>query len=92
MSSDNPKRMLFEHFAATAKALGSGHRLELLEHLAQGERSVEALARLSGLSIANASQHLQHLRRAGIVASRSTANRARRTPRSSAPRFFTSDF
>ncbi len=70
MSSDSPKRMLFEHFAATAKALGSGHRLELLEHLAQGERSVEALARLSGLSIANASQHLHHLRRAGIVASR----------------------
>lgn len=70
MSSDNPKRMLFERFAATAKALGSGHRLELLEHLAQGERGVEALARLSGLSIANASQHLQHLRRAGIVAAR----------------------
>jgi rhodanese-related sulfurtransferase/predicted transcriptional regulator len=70
MSSDNPKRTLFEHFAATAKALGSGHRLELLEHLAQSERGVEALARLSGLSIANASQHLQHLRRAGLVVAR----------------------
>jgi rhodanese-related sulfurtransferase/biotin operon repressor len=47
--------------------LGSAHRLELLELLAQSERSVEALAELSGLSIANASQHLQQLRRTGLV-------------------------
>ncbi|MGA8294450.1 MAG: metalloregulator ArsR/SmtB family transcription factor, partial [Rhodoplanes sp.] len=46
------------------------HRLELLEQLAQGERSVEVLADRTGLSIANASQHLQHMRRAGIVANR----------------------
>jgi ArsR family transcriptional regulator len=45
----------------------------LLELVAQGERSVEALAQRSGLSIANASQHLQHLRRAGLVAARRQA-------------------
>lgn len=64
------KRRLYVHFAEVAKALGSGHRLELLELLAQGERSVEELADLAGLTIANASQHLLHLRRAGLVTSR----------------------
>jgi rhodanese-related sulfurtransferase len=53
-----------------AKAIANEHRLELLELIAQGERSVEALAERSGLSIANASQHLQHLRRAGLVTAR----------------------
>jgi ArsR family transcriptional regulator len=53
-----------------ARALGSGHRLELLELLAQAERSVEELTQLAGLAVANASQHLQHLRRAGLVTSR----------------------
>ncbi len=61
---------MFEQFAVVAKALGHGNRLELLEHMAQGERSVENLAALSGLSIANASQHLQRLRRAGLVSVR----------------------
>lgn len=70
MSSANPKRALFVQFAAVAKALAHEHRLELIEHLAQGERSVERLAELSSVSIANASQHLQQLRRAGLVASR----------------------
>ena len=70
MSSGNTKKALFAQFAIVAKALGHGHRLELLELLAQGERSVEALARLTGLSVANASQHLQHLRRAGLVSAR----------------------
>ncbi len=70
MSSANPKQALFAQFAAVAKALAHEHRLELIEHLGQGERSVERLAELSGLSIANASQHLQQLRRAGLVASR----------------------
>jgi ArsR family transcriptional regulator len=70
VSTENPKRRLFELFATVAKALGHGHRLELLEHLAQGERGVDGLAELSGLKIANASQHLQYLRRAGLVASR----------------------
>jgi len=73
MSSTNPKRALYVQFAAVAKAIGNEHRLELLELVAQGERSVEALAEHSGLSIANASQHLQHLRRAGLVTSRRQA-------------------
>jgi ArsR family transcriptional regulator len=66
----NPKLALFAQFAAVAKALSHPHRLELLEQLAQGERSVEVLGDRTGLSIANASQHLQHMRRAGLVANR----------------------
>ena len=73
MSSENPKRDLYAQFAAVAKAVANEHRLELLELVAQGERSVEALAERSGLSVANASQHLQHLRRAGLVAARRQA-------------------
>jgi ArsR family transcriptional regulator len=73
MSSGNPKRDLYAQFAAVAKAIANEHRLELLELVAQGERSVEVLAQRSGLSIANASQHLQHLRRAGLVAARRQA-------------------
>src|SRR3990170_4765733 len=68
--SMSPKQALFAEFAGVARALGPPHRLEILEHLAQGERGVEALSQRVGLSIANASQHLQHLRRAGLVASR----------------------
>ncbi|MCR4266836.1 metalloregulator ArsR/SmtB family transcription factor [Nitratireductor sp. ZSWI3] len=68
--SIGPKQALYAAFASVARALGSQHRLEIVEHLAQGERGVESLAERVGLSIANASQHLQHLRRAGLVASR----------------------
>jgi rhodanese-related sulfurtransferase/DNA-binding transcriptional ArsR family regulator len=70
MSRPNPKQALFAQFATVAKALGHAHRLELLEQLAQGERSVEVLAQRTGLSIANASQHLQQMRRAGLVSTR----------------------
>ena len=70
MRRQNPKQALFAQFAAVAKTLGHAHRLDLLEQVAQGERSVEVLAGRTGLSIANASQHLQHLRRAGLVTSR----------------------
>jgi ArsR family transcriptional regulator len=70
MSTRSPKLALFAEFAAVAKSLGHAHRLELLEQLAQGERSVDVLAERCGLSIANASQHLQQLRRGGIVTSR----------------------
>lgn len=64
------KHDLFNQFARVGKALSNGNRLELLEFLAQGERSVEELARVSGLSVANTSQHLQQLRQAGMVVSR----------------------
>jgi len=70
--SMSPKHALFIEFAAVARALASPHRLELVEHLAQGERSVETLAARTGLSVANTSQHLQQLRQAGIAASRRT--------------------
>jgi rhodanese-related sulfurtransferase/DNA-binding transcriptional ArsR family regulator len=70
MSSKSVKSLLFSEFARVSKALGSGNRLELLEFLAQGERSVEALAKLSGLSVANTSRHLQILRQAGLVSAR----------------------
>jgi ArsR family transcriptional regulator len=75
MSSDNPKTALLTQFASVAKALGHAHRLELLEFVAQGERSVDALARQSGLSVANASQHLIQLRRAGLLVSRQAGKR-----------------
>ena len=66
-SSDRPKQVVFENLATVAQALGHAHRLELLEVMAQGPRSVEDLAGLVGLSMANASRHLQLLRRARLV-------------------------
>lgn len=69
-SSESPKRQLFRQFAAIAKAMAHEHRLELLEAMAQGERSVDALANSVGLSLANASQHLQQMRRAGLIEAR----------------------
>lgn len=65
-----PKQALFEEFARVAQALGHAHRLALLEQAAQGERTVDALAVASGLSMANASQHLKLLRAAGLVVAR----------------------
>ena len=70
MSSEGPKQALFAQFALVAKAAGHPLRLELLEQLAQGDRSVEVLADRTHVSLANASQHLQHLRRAGLVTAR----------------------
>src|SRR2546427_5911020 len=64
------KDRLYGQFALIGKALASPHRLELLELLAQGPRTVELLSKESELSIANASQHLQVLRQAGLVESR----------------------
>ena len=70
-SSDaSPKQRLLAQFAAVARALGHEHRLDLLELLGQGERTVEGLAARSGQPFANTSQHLQHLRRAGLVETR----------------------
>ena len=61
---------MYGQFARIGKALSSPHRLEILELLAQGERTVESLASEIGLSLANASQHLQALRQASLVDSR----------------------
>src|SRR5260370_537652 len=75
MSSANAKRVVFSAFAEVAKAFAHRHRLEILEQLAQGERSVELLAERVGLSVANASQHLRMMRRAGLLASRRDGKR-----------------
>lgn len=75
MAKTSVKQLLFEQFARIAKALANPNRLEILEFLAQGERSVESLAKLSSLSVANVSQHLQRLRQAGLVTGRSDGHR-----------------
>jgi rhodanese-related sulfurtransferase/DNA-binding transcriptional ArsR family regulator len=64
------KTALFEQFARVGKALGSGKRLELLDLLAQGERTVEGLARAAELGLTTASAHLQTLKQANLVATR----------------------
>ena len=70
-----PKQQLYVQFAEMAKALGHAHRLEILELLAQGERSVESLAERAGLMIGNASQHLRLMRQAGLLVSRRDGKR-----------------
>jgi rhodanese-related sulfurtransferase/DNA-binding transcriptional ArsR family regulator len=70
MSSDALKARLYEQLARVGTALGAAGRLQILEFLAQGERSVEALAAMTGLSVANCSKHLQALRQAGLVSPR----------------------
>lgn len=67
MSSPSPKLALFEQFALIARTLGHPQRLELIEQLGQGPRSVDRLAEKLALPIANVSQHLQTMRRAGLV-------------------------
>lgn len=69
-AADVTKAQLYEAFAATGKALASGKRLELLDLLAQGERTVDALAKAAGLNLTTASAHLQCLKQAGLVATR----------------------
>lgn len=68
--SSSAKTALLDEYVLVARALSAPARLMLLEQLAQGERGVEALAAKTGLSVANCSQHLQYLRRAGLVTSR----------------------
>ncbi|MEW7993697.1 MAG: metalloregulator ArsR/SmtB family transcription factor [gamma proteobacterium symbiont of Clathrolucina costata] len=75
MSSTHFKHDLFNEFSRVAKAMSNGYRLELLEFLAQGERSVDALAQVSGLTVANTSQHLQQLRQAGLVTNRKVGHK-----------------
>src|SRR5712664_4804029 len=67
VSSTGPKQAIFAGLAEVAQALGHAHRLELLEHVAQGMRSVEELSARAKLSFANTSRHLQILRRARLV-------------------------
>lgn len=70
MSAPGIKRQLYAQFAKVAKTLASAPRLEILELLAQRERSVEDLVAATGLPVANVSQHLQHLRRSGLAINR----------------------
>lgn len=69
-SGDDVRLRLYEQFARIGKAISHPRRLELVELLAQGERSVEVLANAAQLTVANTSQHLQQLRSAGLVTSR----------------------
>jgi rhodanese-related sulfurtransferase len=75
MADRDAKDSLFAAFASVAKALGNGHRAEIVDVLAQGERSVDELAAEIGQSIANTSQHLQVLAQAGLVQSRRAGTR-----------------
>jgi rhodanese-related sulfurtransferase len=70
MSSRSPKRDLFTQLARIGTALSSAIRLEFLELLGQGERSVDDLSTLTGTAVANTSQHLQKLRQAGLIIGR----------------------
>lgn len=75
MAKSDVSALLFTELAEIARTLGHAHRLMLLEHIAQGERPVERLAELTGLTVANTSQHLQHLRRGGFVETRRDGKR-----------------
>ena len=70
MSSDPGKERLYQAIGRVAAALGSAGRLQILEYVAQRERSVDALAAMTGLSVANTSKHLQALCQAGLVNAR----------------------
>lgn len=75
MASGSAKGALFDALASVAQALGSGRRAEIVDLLAQGERSVDEIAREIDQSVANTSQHLQVLARAGLVRSRREGTR-----------------
>src|ERR1044072_2541601 len=70
MASGQAKAALFDAFASVAQALGSGRRAEIVDVLAQGERSVDEVAGEIGQSLANTSHHLRLLARSGLVRSR----------------------
>ncbi|MEW6691103.1 MAG: metalloregulator ArsR/SmtB family transcription factor [Pseudomonadota bacterium] len=70
LKSSDPKAELYAQLARVGTALASPGRLQLLEFIAQKERSVDALAAMTGLSVANCSKHLQALRQAGLVTAR----------------------
>jgi rhodanese-related sulfurtransferase len=75
VASSAAKVVLFDAFASVAQALGSGRRAEIVDLLAQGERSVEEIANEISQSVANTSQHLHVLARAGLVRSRREGTR-----------------
>jgi rhodanese-related sulfurtransferase len=75
MADRQAKDALYAALASAAKALGNGHRAEIVDVLAQGERSVDALAEEIGQTVANTSHHLQLLARAGLVRTRRRGNR-----------------
>lgn len=75
MGDHEAKAALYDALAESAKALANGRRAELVDVLAQGERSVDELAQEIDQSVANTSQHLQRLLRAGLVRSRRDGNR-----------------
>ena len=75
MGDRKDKAALFEEFARVGKALANGKRLELVDLLAQGERSVESLATAAELGLTTASAHLQTLRQAGLVTTRREGTR-----------------
>jgi rhodanese-related sulfurtransferase len=75
VANGEAKAALFDGLASVAQALGSGRRAEIVDVLAQGERSVDELAGEIGQSVANTSQHLQVLARAGLVRTRREGNR-----------------
>lgn len=75
MSDRQAKDALFDAFASAAQALGSGRRAEIVDVLAQGERSVDDVAKEIGQSLANTSHHLRLLARSGLVRSRRDGSR-----------------
>ncbi|RPF26733.1 ArsR/SmtB family transcription factor [Georgenia muralis] len=75
MADRDAKTALLEEFAAVGKALGSPARLELLDLLTQGPRTVEDLARTAGLGLSTCSAHLQRLHGAGLVTTRRDGTR-----------------
>ena len=75
MARGSAKAALFDALASVAQGLGNGRRAEIVDLLAQGERSVDEIAREIGQSVANTSQHLQVLARSGLVRSRREGTR-----------------
>jgi rhodanese-related sulfurtransferase/predicted transcriptional regulator len=75
MNESDAKRALFDAFASVASALGNGRRVEIVDVLAQGERSVEDVASQVGQSVATTSHHLRLLARSGLARSRRDGNR-----------------
>jgi rhodanese-related sulfurtransferase len=75
MSHRDAKDALYEGFAEVAKALASGRRAEIVDLLAQGERSVEEISGEIGQSIANTSHHLRAMARAGVLITRREGTR-----------------